>query len=166
MRGGSVARAGLVFRSDYRHPCDALYNEPGPCARCGRPLVRCGSARRYCGSACRRRIARLPLDERAKLRAATLAGACVGCGAMLSPERYRCPRARNAWLRRWRRAAGGELRFGAEGFEWLAERLGCEATDERLPEVALRLAEAGRLAVLVGPNGKVRGLAKPKRVRA
>jgi hypothetical protein len=54
------------------------------------------------------------------------------------------------------------LRFGPDGFEWLAAKLGCDPTDPRLPDVALRLAKAGQLTALVGREGQVIGLAKPK----
>jgi hypothetical protein len=156
----------LVFDRGYVSPCAGTYPAPGTCPRCGRELVSKGSQPRYCGKPCRDAIWQLPLQEREQRRAATPLGACVNCAATIPIAPYGCPRGTSlAWLKRWR-AASGHLRFGPEGWEWLAAKLRLPVDDERLPVVALKLAEAGHLTVLVRNGTDVLGVAKPRRPAA
>jgi hypothetical protein len=155
-------RRKLVFDRRYVSPCAGVYEQPGCCDNCGRELVLLENQRqRYCGSACRKEILRLPHEERAQRREQTPEGLCVNCGVELPPALYRCPRSRKAWIKRWRAASGGKLRFGSEAFEWLGGKLGLDPSDERLPAIALALGRAGQLAVLVD-GGQVVGIAKPR----
>jgi hypothetical protein len=67
-----------------------------------------------------------------------------------------------AWLRRWRSASEGRLFFGADWRLWLSEKLRLEADDERLDDIARKLAAAGKLTILVDGN-RVVGAALPAR---
>jgi hypothetical protein len=150
-----VSERTVFLERPSRHEGDG--GGPGICGRCGGELVEVVSdeRRRYCGKACRKAILALPIPEREARRAATPAGVCVACGAdgLLPDTRWRC----RHWRRRpelasMRRRSPGAVRFGDEGFAWLAGKLGLEPDDERLPDLALRLAEAGRLLVYLRPQ--------------
>lgn len=137
--------------------------EPGPCSYCGRDLKPASEhRRRYCSKACRAAVARLELAEREATRAAAPAGACVACGAPIEPVVvWACPsRRRYPELASMRRASPGVVRFDADAWAWLAPKLGLEPDDERVPEAALRLAEAGRLHVFVSSRGVPIAVAK------
>ena len=84
----------------------------------------------------------------------------MNCDTPLPPTQYLCPRARNAWLKIWRANTGGPLRFGPDAREWLAEQLGLDPADERLPAIAVQLAKVRKLAVCVDGE-KLIGVAKP-----
>lgn len=151
----------LVFDKGFVSKCSGEHEGPGTCPGCRRELVpRSDPPPRYCDRRCREVVAKLPRPERDARRAATPAGTCVNCGSAI-PNPYRCTRARNASIKIWRANAGGRLRFGPDAFAWLAEKLGVDAADERLPSIALELGKAGKLAVLVD-DGVVVGIAKPK----
>ena len=58
-------------------------------------------------------------------------------------------------------SAAGRVRFGEEAIEWFAEKIGLPPDDERLPDIAIKLASAGQLHVMVsGTTGSVVAIAK------
>lgn len=151
----------LIFSRRYVSPCIGAYDAPGQCDHCGRDLVETEHPRN-CSSSCRNAVKQLSHEQRSERRAATPAGVCVNCGRPLRSPTFRCPRARNAWIKGWRGAAGGKLRFGAEAWEWFGGKVGLEPTDERLPAIAMQLARARRLAVLVDGGKGIVGIARAK----
>ncbi len=150
-----------VFDRRYTSPCAGTFEEPGTCPRCGRDLIANGTHPRYCDHRCRQAIVALPLEERARRRAVTPVGRCVNCAAAIPSARYGCSRARNAWIKHWRNASSGRLRFGQEAWEWLGAKLDLPASDERLPAIAKQLTKAGRLTLLVDGD-RIVGIAKAK----
>jgi hypothetical protein len=49
-------------------------------------------------------------------------------------------------------SAAGKVRFGEEAMEWFAAKIGLDPDDERLPDIAIKLASAGKLEVMVSGN--------------
>lgn len=91
-------------------------------------------------------------------------GECPRCGSVLV---YRditglwyCPRRTRDPLWKIRSRSAGRLHFAPECFEWLGEKLGIAADDERLPNIAIDLARAKKLMVLVSKRGSIIALAK------
>ena len=112
-------------------------------------------------AACRAVTHNLPSAERDQRRADTPRGICVGCGTAL-PQLWRCPNFNRDDLWQMWRAADGHIRFHDEGWAWLAVKLRLDADDERLPEIAQKLAQAGKLLIFTTSADAVIAFARPK----
>lgn len=156
--------ANTIFDRHYVSKHSGDFHEPGICPRpgCHRDLVRLGKdLQRHCSRECRKDTYLLPEPERSERRALTDGIHCIACGKRLPNPVYRCPKVRNAWVKNWRTHAGGKLRFGPEAWEWLAGKLGIPYPDDRLPDIAWKLAQSGKLTIAVDGDVII-GMAKPK----
>jgi len=148
---------------------DARTFEPRPpaaggCRYCGNPNLETGPAPHYCSLAHRKDAYRA---RRAGTPLAAEPGRCW-CGAEL-PEppvlAFCSRRCREAWqvARRYRafQAFQALVKWPHE-LGWLGPKLGLPPDDPRLPEIALKLAGAGRLVVYVRRDGTVGEVGRPK----
>jgi hypothetical protein len=132
------------------------------CRCCGAPVTWRGDQKLYC---CRRhqRDAAQARHEGAPLNA--LPGHCH-CGVELvqAPLGAYCSRrCRMRWQRETKPYAWFASRVKwPHDLSWLATKIGLEATDPRLPEIALTLAQADRLYVYIDRQGQVGAVGKPK----
>jgi len=126
------------------------------CPGCGGPTRE--TTKKFCSRRCKQK------GKRARRRGRVLEfvpGRCAHCGAQFAPRTVRplCERCR-------RRPRGFEV-FRRRvkwphDLAWLAGKLELPPGDPRLPEVALKLAEAGELVVYLRANGKVGEVGRPK----
>lgn len=153
------------------HVVDARAFEPRPpapsgCRRCGGEIPsREPTRQRYCSSRC----SKTAYGRRREGEAVPeTPGTCPICGARFEPEdaapafcskrcRIRWNRERRPWV------AFLSLVKRPHGLDWLAAKLGLEPEDPRLPELALRLAEAGKLVVYVRRDGDVGEVGWPRK---
>jgi len=150
--------------------------KPSGCRNCGLPELPARTERVYCSPECAKkawkirnaiRQGRTPLDELREVER----GTCPVCSAAVdtTPVNGRgfCSR---TCKRRWNRRKDRRYAFGhfkslvkwPHDLAWLAGKLGLAADDPRLPDLALRLAEAGKLVVYVRRDGTVGEVGKPK----
>jgi predicted nucleic acid-binding Zn ribbon protein len=147
--------------------------QPVGCLACG-GLPAAAERKLYCSSDCKdlayriRRAQRLGEEPPGELREAAN-GVCRVCGAGFDPPatrpRFCSSRCRIRWEKRKQRAyAFGHFASLVElphDLAWLARKLSLRADDPRLPDLALKLAEAGKLVVYVRRDGTVGEIGRP-----
>jgi len=145
---------GYVFRSE------PSPRRAGACRQCGKPVEVVQEPRLYCCPAHKKRAPR----RRKRGLPDARPGECY-CGKTFDPGSER-PRSFCSTSCRdaYRRAHGDGPRPWAQfckavkwphDLTWLARKLNLDADDPRLPTIALRMAEAGKLAVYVRMDGTV-----------
>lgn len=145
----------------------AFGSVPGRCCVCGGDPIELPAATTalYCSKA-HRRIAY-------KIRRGVLEGAlgdtpgrCRVCDAALDVGRRVSPLcAARACRKTYRRRGFGHFRRVVKwphDLDWLAAKVGLQAGDPRLPEIAFKLALAGKVGVYVRVDGTVGEVGRPK----
>jgi hypothetical protein len=133
------------------------YHETG-CPGCGGPTQE--FRKRFCSPRCKTKAKRAR-RRNPEHREGNLPDRCAHCLQPIKPriQRSLCPRCRK------RRAPyqvfRGRVKWPHD-LAWLARKLGLPADDLRLPDIALRLAEAGELVVYIRVDGTVGEVGRPR----